>query len=136
MVLDLPLDDVCWESILEFVKNGWEVNVSHLLLPSFTSTGFPVLPGFGPAAELVAWHVPKGATIVVEEKDPKPVTPHLPLLERTDADLRRAGQLAALKQSPPVDESVPPLGQTAGVGTWETNILLTQMKETETIYSV
>ena len=125
MVLDLPLDDVCWESILEFVKNGWEVNVSHLLLPSF-----------GPAAELVAWRVPKGATIVVEEKDPKPVTPHLPLLERTDADLRRAGQLAVLKQGPPVDESVPPLGQTAGVGTWETNILLTQMKETGTIYSV
>jgi hypothetical protein len=95
-----------------------------------------VLPGFGPAAELVAWRVPKGATIVVEEKGPKPLTPHLPLLERTDADLRMEGQLAALKQGPPVDESVPPLGQTAGVGTWETNISLTQMKETGTIYSV
>jgi hypothetical protein len=35
-----------------------------------------VLPGFGPAAELVAWRVPKGATfVVVEQKWPKPVTP-------------------------------------------------------------
>jgi hypothetical protein len=32
-------------------------------------------PGFGPAAELVAWRVPKGATFVVEQKWPKPVTP-------------------------------------------------------------
>jgi hypothetical protein len=136
MVLDLPLDDVCWESILEFVKNGWEVNVLHLLLPSFTSTGFPVLPGFGPAAELVAWRVPKGATIVVEQKDPKPVTPHPASFNGTDANFRRAVQLAPLKQGPPVDESLRPSGQTAGVGTWETNISLTQMKETGTIYSV
>jgi len=35
-----------------------------------------VLPGFGLAAELVAWRVPKGATFVVEQKDPKTVTPH------------------------------------------------------------
>jgi hypothetical protein len=54
----------------------------------------------------------------------------------TDANLRRAGQLATLKQGPPVDESVPPLGQTAGVGTWETNISVTQMKEKGTIYSI
>jgi len=58
--------------------------------------------------------------------------------------LRRAGQLAepvlslaeGLKQDPPMDESVPPLGQTAGVGPWETNIAGVQMKERGTIYSV
>jgi len=27
------------------------------------------MPGFGPAAELVAWRVPKGATFVVEQKE-------------------------------------------------------------------
>ena len=29
------------------------------------------MPGFGPAAELVAWRIPKGATFVVEGKGPK-----------------------------------------------------------------
>jgi len=89
-----------------------------------------VLPGFAPAGELVAWRVPKGAPFVVEQKDPitvalfethhTPVTPRLAALERTDASLWRAGQLAPLKQGPPADESVPPLGQTAGVGPWVT----------------
>lgn len=54
-----------------------------------------------------------------------------------DANLGRAGQLAesilshaeGLKQGPQADKSVPPLGQTAGVGSWETDISLTQMKE-------
>ena len=54
------------------------------------------------------------------QKAPKPVTPRLASLERMDASLRRANQLAALRQGPPADESVPPWGQTAGVGPWET----------------
>ena len=41
-----------------------------------------------------------------------------------------------LKQGPPADESVPPLGQTAGVGPWETNLSGTHMKERGTLYSV
>ncbi|MEC4681348.1 MAG: hypothetical protein VST67_11720, partial [Nitrospirota bacterium] len=28
-------------------------------------------PGFGPAAEVAPWRVPKGATVVVEAKGPK-----------------------------------------------------------------
>jgi hypothetical protein len=32
-----------------------------------------MLPGFAPAAELVAWRVPKGATFVVEAKGPKTI---------------------------------------------------------------
>jgi hypothetical protein len=31
------------------------------------------MPGFGPAAELVAWRVPKGVTVVVEAKGPKTI---------------------------------------------------------------
>ena len=58
--------------------------------------------------------------LCVEEKAPKPLTPRLASLERTNASLRRAGQLAPLKQGPPADESIPPLGQTAGVRPWET----------------
>ena len=50
-----------------------------------------------------------------------------------DANPRKAGQLAGLKQGPPVDESVPPLGQIAGVGPGETNIAVTHLKETEII---
>jgi len=41
------------------------------------STTLPFLrflePGFGQAAELVAWWVPKGATVVVEGKAPKTI---------------------------------------------------------------
>ena len=89
-----------------------------------------MLPGFAPAGEVVAWRVPKGATFVVEQKDPKPLTPRLASWERTDVNLRRADQLAesilshveGIKQGPPTEERVPPLGRTAGVGTWETNL--------------
>ena len=50
----------------------------------------PQMPGFVPAAELVVWRVPKGAIIVVEEKDPKPLTPHPASLNGTDAVFGRA----------------------------------------------
>jgi hypothetical protein len=53
-----------------------------------------------------------------------------------DASLRRADQLAPLKQGPPADESVPPFGQTAGVRPWEPNLSGTHKKEQGTIYFV
>jgi hypothetical protein len=56
------------------------------------------------------------------------VLPPLASWERTDASLRRADQLAPLKQGPPANESVPPVGQTAGVRPW-TNLSWTHMKE-------
>jgi len=65
-----------------------------------------VLPGFAPAGE----------TLLFRQKGPKPLTPRLALGEPTDANPRRADQLAALKQGPPTEESVPSLGQTAGAG--------------------
>ena len=46
----------------------------------------------------------------------------------------RADQLAPLKQGPPAAESVPPLGQTAGVGPREMNISVTPMKEWGTLF--
>ena len=66
-----------------------------------------LLPGFAPAGE----------ALLFRQKDPKPLTPRLASLERTNANFRRAGQLAGLTQGPPAEESVPPLGQTEGVGT-------------------
>jgi hypothetical protein len=65
-----------------------------------------LLPGFAPADE----------ALLFRQKGPKPWTPRLALGERTDASLKRAVQLAGLKQGPPAEESVPPLGQAAGVG--------------------
>jgi hypothetical protein len=50
------------------------------------------------------------------------LTPRLASLERTDASLRRADQLALLKQGPPADESVPTLGQTASIGKGVRNV--------------
>jgi len=77
-----------------------------------------VLPGFAPAGE----------ALLFRQKAPKPLTHRLASFERTDAILRRADQLAepglslaeGLKQGPPAVESVPPLGQTEGVGLWKT----------------
>jgi len=74
------------------------------------------MPGFGPAAELVAWRVPKGAPFVVEEKDPKPFSPRSATLDRVDASLWRADQLAGLRQGPLLDWSVSPVGRPAGGG--------------------
>jgi hypothetical protein len=69
----------------------------------------------------------------LEERDPcsakgsKTLTPRLASLKWADASLRRADQFAEpvlsfveeIKQGPPTDKSVPPLGQTGGVGLWE-----------------
>ena len=71
-------------------------------------------PGFAPAAE----------ALLFRQKDPKPLPPSSATFNRADADNGGADQLArpalsfveGLKQGPPADESVPPLGQTAGVG--------------------
>jgi hypothetical protein len=137
MVLVLQPYGVYREPILGFASQKVLADERIALVsPIIVSTCFSVLPGFAPARELVAWRVPEGATVVVEGKDPKPLTPRLASLERTDASLRRADQLAPLKQGPPADEGVPPLGQTAGDGPWEMNISVTHMKERGAIYSV
>ena len=73
------------------------------------------MPGFGQAAELVAWRVPKGATFVVEQKDPKPLSPRPASSNAANASRGRAGQLAALTQGPLVHESVHPWGRAEGV---------------------
>jgi hypothetical protein len=78
-----------------------------------------VLPGFAPAGE----------ALLFRQKGPKPMTPRLASIDRMDANLRRTDQLAPLKQGPPAEESVPPLGQTAGVEPRKTNLSMTDIKE-------
>ena len=63
------------------------------------------MPGFAPADEVLFFW----------EKDPKPMTPRSAILDGTDANLRRAVQLAALRQGPPVFKCVRPEDQTEGV---------------------
>ena len=127
MVLVLQLDDVFQEPILDFASQKVLPGEGFALVsPIIVSTRFSVLPGFAPAGE----------ALLFRQKDPKPLTPRLASLERMDASLRRADQLAPLKQGPPADESVPPLGRTAGVGSWETNISVTRMKKRGAINSV
>ena len=85
-----------------------------------------MLPGFGPAAELVAWRVSKGTTIVVEAKGANNGRALRDALCTIDAPPgpfnemaarhRRASQLATLKQGSPDHESVHPEGRAAGVG--------------------
>jgi hypothetical protein len=64
------------------------------------------MPGFGPAAEV----------LLFRQKDPKPWTPRPASLKEVDASHRRATQLAALKQGPPIHQSIHQGGQAAGVG--------------------
>ena len=64
------------------------------------------MPGFGPAAEVIFFR----------EKDPKPFSPRSATLNRADAGPRRAAQLAGLRQGPPVNLSVSPVGRPGGGG--------------------
>jgi len=45
---------------------------THILLTG-NELNIRWMPGFGPAAELVVWHVPNGGTVVVEAKGPKTI---------------------------------------------------------------
>jgi len=127
MGLALQLYDVYGKSTLSFASQQALASTRVALVsPTLASQWCSVLPGFAPAGEaLLFW-----------QKAPKPLTPRLALLEGTDANLRRADQLAPLTHGPLVDESIPPLGQTAGVGPWEPNISVTHMKEGGAIYFV
>ena len=62
------------------------------------------MPGFGPAAEVLFFR----------EKDPKPCSPRSSTLHCADAGLQWAAQLARLKQGPPDDWSVSPIGRPEG----------------------
>ncbi len=64
------------------------------------------------------------------------MTPRLVSLKKMDANHRRADQLAPLKQGPPADKSVPPLGQTAGVEKMDMNISVTHKKKRGVINSI
>jgi len=66
-------------------------------------------PGVGPAAEV----------LLFRQKDPKPCSPSLATSHRADAGDGGAAQLARLKQGPPMDLSVSPVGQPAGEGVYD-----------------
>jgi hypothetical protein len=138
MVLAIQLHDVYRESILMGlpVKKRWSVNGSLLFPQPSCHSNFLCCRGSARQPRLLLGASRRAQPLLWRQKDPKPLTPRLASWERRDAHLRRAGQLAPLKQGQPTDESVPPLGQPAGVGPWETNIAGIQMKEEGTIYSV
>ena len=53
-----------------------------------------------PISELPGVSPPYGEVLLFRQKDPKPWTPRLALLEGRDANRRRAAQLAWLRQGP------------------------------------
>jgi hypothetical protein len=123
MVLVLQLYDVYREPILVFASQKVLADERiALVTPIIVSTCFSVLPGFAPECEAPSRGLRAG--LLFRQKSPKPLMPRLASLERMDASLRRADQLAesilsfveGLTQGPLADESVPPLGQPAGVG--------------------
>ena len=123
MVLALQFDDAYPESILGVAsKKALAGERLARVSPTLVSTRCSVLPGFAPAGEAPSTGL--RTSLLFRQKAPKPVTPRLASWEVRNASLRRADQLAepvlsfveGLTQGPPADESVPPLGQTAGVG--------------------
>jgi hypothetical protein len=76
------------------------------------------MPGVAPAGEVKEFGVSPSSDepLLFRQKWPKPLTPRLALLEGRDANLRRAAQLAGLRQGPLNAKSAPPLGQPAGGG--------------------
>ena len=99
------------------------VHAALIVHHTHVSLCFSVLPGFGPAAEV----------LLFRQKDPKPLTPCSADEDGTDAR-GRADQLAALRQGPQDHRIVRPRGGTAGVGPWETNSAKGQMKKRGTLY--
>ena len=83
-----------------------------------------MLPDFAPAGE--AYFGETQDRLFVSAKDPKTIDAPSGLMRGDDVSLWKVDQLAepvlsfieGLKQGPPADESIPPLGQTAGVGQW------------------
>ena len=143
MVLALQPAVGYWESFLGVA--GQQALTGERLArasPTFVSTCCSVLPGFAPAGEAPSTWLRTG--LLFWQKAPKPVTPRLASWEEMDASLRRAVQLAesilsyveGLTQGPPADESVTPLGQTAGVESWGKNLSGIHMNERVTLYSV
>ncbi len=65
--------------------------------------------GFGPAAGIPSTWLRTG--LFFREKDPKPFPPMSATFNRADASPRRADQLAGLRQGPPVDLRVSPVGR-------------------------
>jgi hypothetical protein len=76
--------------------------------PILVSKGLLVLPGFAPANEVLLGASRRARPLLWRQKWPKPITPRQASFDGTDANLRRAGQLAALRQGPPDDLSVRP----------------------------
>lgn len=62
--------------------------------------------GFGQAAEVLLGASRRAPPLLWRQKDPKPLTPRPASSDETNAGHGRAGQLALLKQGPPVDGSV------------------------------
>ncbi len=65
---------------------------------------------------------PGGRATFVSAKVAKTSDAPSGLMEEEGRTLRRADQLARLKQGPLADKSVPPLGQPAGVEPYKTNL--------------
>jgi len=87
MILALPLLQWVLGIHLGFAsKKSLAGDRITLLSPTLMPMWFSVLPGF----------VPAGEALLLRQKAPKPLTPRLASLERTDANLRRADQLAEL----------------------------------------
>jgi len=107
MVLVLQLYDFYREPILGFASQKVLADERiPLVSPTLVSTCFSVLPGFAPASE----------ALLFRQKDPKPLTPRPASSDKSNAGHGRAGQLAVLKQGPPVNRNVRLWDRAAGAG--------------------
>ena len=68
------------------------------------------MPGFGPAAELVAWRIPKGGTFVVSAKEPKTIDTPSGHIGRDGRRIYKSGPTRYAQTRPAEREERPPLG--------------------------
>ena len=121
MVLVLQLEDVYRASILGFASQkeleGRSTNRTYVT--TYRVNVIFCEAGFRPGR--------RGPFVLA--KGPKTNDAPPASADWTDATTRRASQLAALRQGPPIDTSVRPEGRVAGVRPWETNIAVPHRKE-------
>ncbi len=73
---------------------------------------FRLMPGLGPTAEVLPDASRGARPLLWRQKWPKPLTPRLALLRGVTPTLRRANQLAWLRQGPLADQERPSFGPT------------------------
>ena len=127
------------------VKTCWLLNESQLCHQLFCQQSF-LFTRFRPGRRACCLARPEGRNLsfgsfrrakpLCGAKGPKPIDATSGLIRGDERQLEEGGPTRFAQTMPANSLERPSLGQTAGVGSWETNIWVPPMKEMGTICSV